>query len=536
MNKLNGILKKCKSLSKLGRSSSYSSLRSKSTREEEEDGGNTVVYVGSSRRRYVISSKHLDHPLFSALIDRSTGNGGVISVRCEVVLFDHLLWMLENTDLEQDSGDGEGGKGNLSLSKYPTSIRKENYINATASVSGDEPLKDEAGFQAGLSFVFYPRMVRQLLEKNDKGHVVATCRNPDQAVGLVELKRKYTERLNVLQLDITNESAIEASANSIREKYGSLNLLINASGVLSIPDVLQPETTLSKVQKSALLLTYEINAVGPILVIKHMWPLLKVGGGSGTDREFAVVANLSARVGSIGDNGLGGWHSYRSSKTALNQYIEFFGTNIFPIHAVTKTIAVEFARKKDPIVCILLHPGTVDTDLSRPFQRNVPQVGVQGHWEPHRDLAEPGDLTEKPILHPRQGFDTVLHTLAHCPSVRDGGQALSELIKVSAALRSRLGHLASYEGQARDLLHRHVPAAHDGLRGLEEGGSGDEDGEEQGEGCGGGGLHCKGALLDNENLRWKKRDLVIWVGIVGKSVEGGLNSSQIYITLEKDDD
>ncbi|KAK1279374.1 hypothetical protein QJS04_geneDACA022388 [Acorus gramineus] len=201
--------------------------------------------------------------------------------------------------------------------------------------------------------------VRQLLEKNNKGHVVATCRNPDEAVGLVELKRKYTERLNVLQLDITNESTIEASANSIREKYGSLNLLINASGVLSIPDVLQPETTLSKVQKSALLLTYEINAVGPILVIKHMWPLLKVGGGSGTDREFAVVANISARVGSIGDNGLGGWHSYRSSKTALNQ--------------LTKTIAVEFARKKDPIVCILLHPGTVDTDLSRPFQRNVPQ-------------------------------------------------------------------------------------------------------------------------------------------------------------------
>ncbi|KAK1279283.1 hypothetical protein QJS04_geneDACA020420 [Acorus gramineus] len=290
------------------------------------------------------------------------GNGGVISVRCEVVLFDHLLWMLENTDLEQDSGDGEGGKGNLSLSKYPTSIRRENYINATASVSGDEPLKDEA--VSGKTEDSNPRplskeMVRQLLEKNNKGHVVATCRNPDEAVGLVELKRKYTERLNVLQLDITNESTIEASANSIREKYGSLNLLINASGVLSIPDVLQPETTLSKVQKSALLLTYEINAVGPILVIKHMWPLLKVGGGSGTDREFAVVANISARVGSIGDNGLGGWHSYRSSKTALNQ--------------LTKTIAVEFARKKDPIVCILLHPGTVDTDLSRPFQRNVPQ-------------------------------------------------------------------------------------------------------------------------------------------------------------------
>ncbi|KAG5515999.1 hypothetical protein RHGRI_036891 [Rhododendron griersonianum] len=199
--------------------------------------------------------------------------------------------------------------------------------------------------------------VKQLLEKDDKGHVVATCRNPDGATGLLELKNKFAERLNILQLDLTIESTIEESTKSIRERYGSLNLLINASGILSIPDVLQPETTLSKLQKSSLLLAYEVNAVGPILVIKHLWPLLKAGGGHGTERDVAVVANLSARVGSIGDNSLGGWHSYRSSKAALNQ--------------LTKTVSVEFARKKDPIVCILLHPGTVDTDLSRPFQRNV---------------------------------------------------------------------------------------------------------------------------------------------------------------------
>ncbi|KAH9794760.1 NAD(P)-binding Rossmann-fold superfamily protein [Citrus sinensis] len=107
------------------------------------------------------------------------------------------------------------------------------------------------------------------------------------------------------------------------------------------------------------MLAYEVNAVGPILVIKqHMSPLLKVGG-SGIERDVAVVANLSARVGSIGDNRLGGWHSYRASKAALNQ--------------LTKSVSVEFGRKKDPVICILLHPGTVDTDLSRPFQRNVPE-------------------------------------------------------------------------------------------------------------------------------------------------------------------
>ncbi|KAF3944202.1 hypothetical protein CMV_029309 [Castanea mollissima] len=227
------------------------------------------------------------------------------------------------------------------------------YSSSALKWEGGVSMVQGASRGIGLEFV------KQLLEKNEKGHVVATCRNPDVASGLLHLKNRYAERLSILPLDLTIESTIEASAKSIRERFGSLNLLINASGILSIPDVLQPETTLTKVEKSSLLLAYEINAVGPIVEIKHMWPLLKIGGGSGTERDVAVVANLSARVGSIGDNHLGGWHSYRSSKTALNQ--------------LTKTVSVEFARRKDPIICILLHPGTVDTDLSRPFQRNVPE-------------------------------------------------------------------------------------------------------------------------------------------------------------------
>ncbi|OWM63751.1 uncharacterized protein LOC116215647 isoform X2 [Punica granatum] len=228
--------------------------------------------------------------------------------------------------------------------------------SASASSAG---LKWEGGVSMvqGASRGIGLEFVRQLLQKSGKGHVVATCRNPNRSSGLLDLKNMFPERLSVLPLDVTVESTIEDSAKLITEKYGSLNLLINASGILSIPDVLQPETTLTKVEKSSLLLAYEVNAVGPILVIKHMWPLLKAGGG--TKREVAIVANLSARVGSIGDNRLGGWHSYRASKSALNQ--------------LTKTVSVEFARKKDPIACILLHPGTVDTDLSKPFQRNVPE-------------------------------------------------------------------------------------------------------------------------------------------------------------------
>ncbi|GMH01413.1 hypothetical protein Nepgr_003252 [Nepenthes gracilis] len=219
--------------------------------------------------------------------------------------------------------------------------------------------KAEVSMVQGASRGIGLEFVKQLLEKDQKGHVVATCRSPHQSAELLDLRERFCERLSILKLDVTVESTIEATAEYIRERYGYLNLLINASGILSIPDVLQPETTLNKVQKSALMLAYEVNSVGPILVLKHIWPLLKVGGGAAAERDAAVVANLSARVGSIGDNGLGGWHSYRSSKAALNQLI--------------KTASVEFARRKDPIICLLLHPGTVDTDLSKPFQRNVPQ-------------------------------------------------------------------------------------------------------------------------------------------------------------------
>ncbi|XP_044474255.1 auxin-responsive protein SAUR78 [Mangifera indica] len=112
MKKINFILRKCKSLSRqLGRSSSYSSLRSKSTKDHEpwsrhdhhhqlqQDENCVTIFVGSTRKRYVISSKYLNHPLLNALTEKSKQkNGELILVKCEVVLFDHLLWMLENSE------------------------------------------------------------------------------------------------------------------------------------------------------------------------------------------------------------------------------------------------------------------------------------------------------------------------------------------------------------------------------------------------------------------------------------------------------
>eukprot|EP00210_Caulerpa_lentillifera_P008899 g8490.t1 len=104
--------------------------------------------------------------------------------------------------------------------------------------------------------------------------------------------------------------------------------------------------------------SYSVNAMGPALVMKHFCELLIKADAS--EDSPAVLANMRvSRVSSIGDNVLGGWYSYRSSKTALNQ--------------LTKCFSLELARKRKKVACVLLHPGTVDTDLSKPFQRNVPE-------------------------------------------------------------------------------------------------------------------------------------------------------------------
>jgi NAD(P)-dependent dehydrogenase (short-subunit alcohol dehydrogenase family) len=113
---------------------------------------------------------------------------------------------------------------------------------------------------------------------------------------------------------------------------------------------LQPEKTYRALDAAALMEGYRVNTVGPALVAKHMLPRLAPAGR-------CVFAALSARVGSIGDNRAGGWHSYRASKAGLNM--------------ILRNLAIEVVRRTPDTLCVGLHPGTVDTGLSQPFQRNV---------------------------------------------------------------------------------------------------------------------------------------------------------------------
>ncbi len=147
-------------------------------------------------------------------------------------------------------------------------------------------------------------------------------------------------------LDLTDATSIAAAAARIS---GPLDVVIVATGMLH-DAAGGPEKSLRDLDAGRLAKAFAINATGPALVAQAFLPKLR------TDRKTAFVA-LSARVGSIGDNRLGGWYGYRAAKAALNQLL--------------RTAAIEHARRAPLSVVAALHPGTVDTHLSAPFQRGV---------------------------------------------------------------------------------------------------------------------------------------------------------------------
>ena len=152
-------------------------------------------------------------------------------------------------------------------------------------------------------------------------------------------------------LDLLDEASIVAAAAAVRAR-GVPTLVFDATGFLH-GDGMEPEKSWRELDPATLAQAFAINAIGPALLMKHFLPLLP-------RERRAVFATLSARVGSIGDNRLGGWYAYRASKAALNQLV--------------RTAAVELRRGRPQAICVALHPGTVDTGLSAPFAKSGLQV------------------------------------------------------------------------------------------------------------------------------------------------------------------
>ena len=182
--------------------------------------------------------------------------------------------------------------------------------------------------------------VEQLLRRPDVELVYGLSRSA------VEVE---DSRFLSLSVDYQNPQTLQKAAETIA-KTSPLDLVIVATGLLHAEDGFGPEKSLRQLDADALSRAYLINAVGPMLVAKSFLPLM-------VKTEKSVFAVLSARVGSISDNRIGGWYGYRAAKAALNQMI--------------RTAAIEQARRWPQGVIVGLHPGTVDSNLSKPFQRNV---------------------------------------------------------------------------------------------------------------------------------------------------------------------
>ncbi len=175
-------------------------------------------------------------------------------------------------------------------------------------------------------------LVQQLSRHTEFAQVVGLSRHSDPAI------------------DITDEDSISAAAAHFAATdlaAADLRLIIVATGLLAGQGI-SPEKSLREIYGEALARNFLINTIGPALLLKHFLPLLPRSGKS-------VCAVLSARVGSISDNRLGGWYGYRAAKSALNQ--------------IMRTASVEMARSRPDAICVALHPGTVATPLSAPFAK-----------------------------------------------------------------------------------------------------------------------------------------------------------------------
>jgi NAD(P)-dependent dehydrogenase (short-subunit alcohol dehydrogenase family) len=194
-------------------------------------------------------------------------------------------------------------------------------------------------------------LVNELMESCDTQLVIATCRNLNSSSELKSLVQVYGQRLKILSLDPTLESSAVSLAKVLSEQPTSIELLVNCSGLLH-DSKLQPEKKIDDINIENLIELFRVNSISPMIVIKNLRKFLPLDARS-------VIVNLSARVGSISDNRLGGWYGYRSSKAALNQ--------------LTKTLSIELKRSLPLNICVAMHPGTVDTQLSKPFQSGIPK-------------------------------------------------------------------------------------------------------------------------------------------------------------------
>ena len=191
-------------------------------------------------------------------------------------------------------------------------------------------------------------LVRTALEENKEVHVYATYRNKAAAEELIQLAEQVS-RLSIYQVDPTQESELRELSKNLMFSDKLFHLMINCVGVLNDSQVF-PEKSLKDISMDNLLHSFKVNTVVAALFAKTFEKLFSFSNQT-------MLINISAKVGSIEDNGMGGWYGYRSSKAALNM--------------ITKNVAIEFSRKKKNCIVLAIHPGTTHTSLSEDYIKNT---------------------------------------------------------------------------------------------------------------------------------------------------------------------
>jgi len=228
-------------------------------------------------------------------------------------------------------------------------ISKSQPVTESATLRNSDP--DAVFVVNGASRGIGLKMVQSLLERT-QGTVIACCRDPST----LHEEFHRNDRVDIVALDLEDQSTIDDLQEYLKTNKrinGRVDALLNVAGILG-DGTPGPERSLARVERDWLEHSLQVNVVGHVMLIKALRLLLKSNAPK-AKRPTSIIVNLSARVGSISDNELGGWYSYRLSKAALNQ--------------ATRTMAHELKRQGTHAIAI--HPGTTDTDLSKPFQRNV---------------------------------------------------------------------------------------------------------------------------------------------------------------------
>mmetsp|Transcript_15773 Transcript_15773/g.30497 ORF Transcript_15773/g.30497 Transcript_15773/m.30497 type:complete len:255 (+) Transcript_15773:449-1213(+) len=195
-------------------------------------------------------------------------------------------------------------------------------------------------------------LARAVLNHNPESRVWVSSRNGAESTEAQGLLDEFGDRVMCERMDITDITSVDATAEKIAaEADKKLDLVINTVGILHEGDK-GPERRLRDVDPEWSVYNYKVNALGPLLLARAL-----IEGKAFNNDRLCCLANISAKVGSIADNRIGSWYSYRGSKAAQNQF--------------NKCIAIEISRLRRPVVCVGLHPGTVDTQLSQPFSKGV---------------------------------------------------------------------------------------------------------------------------------------------------------------------